>query len=299
MSTTIQSATLSTAPSTTIQEYSELKRVHISTLKSARRSAAHYRHAVQYPPKDKTHFALGRATHLAVTQPELFEAVVTVWPADLGRRYGKRWDAFKDEHEGKTILTAAEHAECVAMAHAVRSNPLALEFLTGGHAEAPMLWTDPETGIDCKGLVDFVTPRGIVDLKTTKDASIEGFGREVWRYGYHLQAAFYVDGWASSHKGVRLPFVFIAVEKEPPYVCTIFRAPDDVLERGREEVRELLALVKTCREQKRWPGYAEGIVDLVLPRWAMPREENLDGLGIDFAALGPEGTESEGKEASP
>ena len=31
----------------------------------------------------------------------------------------------------------------------------------------------------------------VIDVKTTSDASPEGFGKSSWNLGYHVQAAFY------------------------------------------------------------------------------------------------------------
>jgi exodeoxyribonuclease VIII len=257
--------------------------VNFSTLKAMLRSPAHYRHAAQTPREDTAGLRLGRAVHLAVLQPELFESEVAVWPAENGRRWGRAWDAFREEHPDRTILTETEAAECVALAAAVRGHPLASALLSGGQAEASAQWTDAATGIDCKGLLDYVGPGGIVDLKTTRDASLSGFGRECWRYSYHLQAAFYVDGWAESHGGERLPFSMVAVEKEPPHVVVVYRVPEDVLDLGRQEIAGLLESVKRCRAEKRWPGYADAAVDLELPRWAIGDDDrDVSGLGLDF-----------------
>src|SRR6202040_3457777 len=95
----------------------------------------------------------------------------------------------------------------------------------------------------------------IVDLKTCRDASRRGFGSAVAAYRYHAQAASYVD--AVEHcTGRRLPFVFVAVKKEPPYLVGVYRISDEQLELGRTLYRELLDQLDLCRSTNQWPGYA-------------------------------------------
>ena len=135
--------------------------------------------------------------------------------------------------------------------------------------------------MDCKGRLDFVTQSGVlVDLKTTRDASPEGFGRECARYDYHGQAAFYRDGYAAA-TGQHLPYVLVAVEVNRPYVVQVYRLHDDVLALGREKYRNLLARLNVCRKESRWPGYGDAELDLMLPRWAVPREDE-DVTGLDL-----------------
>ena len=180
----------------THSDYDALPGVRWSYLKEMGRSPAHYRYAVDHPREDTAALRLGRAVHLAVLQPELFGDSYTTWQ---GTRRGKDWDIFRlsAEARGVEVLTADEVALCLALQTAVRSDPVAGPLLRVGSAEAPVQWTDPAGGVACKALIDF-RDDCFIDLKTTRDASPGGFGREVVRYGYAGQMAFYRRGLAET-----------------------------------------------------------------------------------------------------
>ena len=98
-------------------------------------------------------------------------------------------------------------------------------------------WRDPETGIECKGRIDYYVParRCAVDVKTTEDARIDAFRRTVGRYGYHRQDAMYRDGLAVVGEAIE-HFVFLAVEKTAPYGIGIFSLDIGSVAKGRDTI---------------------------------------------------------------
>ena len=267
-------------------EYDRLPGVNWSTLKHMGRSPAQYQHAVTSPAqRDTDALKRGRATHHAVFEPELFRSTYVVW--DGGTRRGKEWDAFRARNAGLEILTDDMHTDVLAIAAAVRSSTMAAKYVSGGKSEQSLAWLDRESGLDCKGRVDFIAATGggvIVDLKTCRDSSPSGFGRQVAQLEYHAQAACYSDGHLAM-TGQELPYVLVAVEVTAPYVVQVYRIHGDILDAGRNRYRELLGKVAACRKSNSWPGYFETEADLALPRWAAPSqdEEDVTGLGLDFA----------------
>ena len=262
------------------EEYEAVDAVNWSTLKHLGKSGEHYLHALRAGGGEDTDAKQrGRVTHLAVFEPERFSRDVIVYPKT---RSGKDWDAFETKHAGKEIVASRMFDAATKIANAARTHPMAAGYLAGGLPEHTLQWKykSPPIAhlegfeIDCKGRVDFIANVGaIVDLKSTKDASPTGFAREVLRYEHHAAAAFYVDG-HEAMTGQRLPFVFVAVEASAPYVVQVYRVPDDVLELGRERYTALLAQLNVCRKDARWPGYAEHEMDLALPRWAYPADDD-------------------------
>lgn len=272
-------------------KYELVQRVNWSSLKVVGRSPAHYRHELLRQGADTAARKLGRACHLAALEPERYRHEVAVWTE--GRRAGKKWEAFCSEHEGQELLKEDEAELCQAIQRAVRNDSAAAKYLAGGQGEVSLFWTHvtppmgalPGYSLDCKGRVDFLaTDRALVDLKTTRDASEDGFGREVYKYRYHAQAAFYADGYAAA-TGIRLPYVVVAVESAPPHVVQVYRVPDRVLDAGRELYRALLDRLHICREHATWPGYFDGEAELSLPKWAAGGADDDDptGLGLDFS----------------
>lgn len=270
------------------EKYDRLDRVNWSTLKLLGKSPAHYRaNQLERDDSDTDARKRGRATHLAVFEPERFRASYACWTGKVRR--GKEWDAFAEENSDVEILTADMYQQCQEIGEAARKDAIAAKYLNGGRGELSVLWeyVVPDTNgfdgyrMDCKGRLDFVAQCGaIVDLKTTRDASPDGFGRECAKYEYHVQAAFYRDAYAAV-TGQHLPYVLVAVEVNRPYVVQVYRVHDEILALGRERYRNLLARLNVCRKESRWPGYGEAELDLMLPRWAVPREDE-DVSGLDL-----------------
>lgn len=266
-------------------QYDKLERVNWSTLKHMDRSPAHYLHAVTAVREDTDAMKLGRAIHMAVFEPEQFRASIAVW--DGGTRRGKDWDDFRARNEGRELLTEAAYEQCMTVQRAVRNSAMASKWVSGGVAEATLLWTHkvpalealPAIEIECRGRVDFIANAGgVVDLKTTRDASPEAFARQFWNLGHQSQCAFYADGHLAA-TGANLPFIIIAAEVAEPFVVQVYQVPDSILKAGREKYRDLLAHLALCREQSAWPGYSVGELVLEPPRWAMD-DDDVTGLDL-------------------
>ncbi len=262
-------------------DYDAIDAVNYSSLKLLARSPKHYRHYMANGGKETRPMFKGTAAHLAILEPERFATEYAIF--DGKRRTGKAWEAFEAEAEerGKKILKASELAEAFAMRDAVRADALASSYLIGGQHEVAMVWTDAETGLLCKGRLDFLRGGVVaVDLKTTRDAIPHWFARDVARLQYHVQAAMYLDA-VESLSGETGRFVVIAIESTPPYDVVTYDLPEPVISAGRDEYRRLLRLLVECRRENRWPGIGNGFeVALTLPKWAMPDDGDLDALGL-------------------
>ena len=148
------------------------------------------------------------------------------------------------------------------------------ELLTKGAAEVSIEWTDKDRGIACKGRMDWLTDTALVDLKTTRDIEVKAFGRHAGGMGYHCQLAFYQMG-LFAH-GLEPATKIIAVESCAPYDVAVFDLNEDVLWAGEVKVRQALALVARCREQRRWPGRYQEEASFMLPAWEFPGEDAED-----------------------
>lgn len=63
-------------------------------------------------------------------------------------------------------------------------------------------------------------------------------------------------------------FVFVAVEKEPPYAVAVYELEEDALQLGRDDYQKHLAQYAECVKTNRWPGYGDGMDYVSLPSWA-------------------------------
>lgn len=270
--------------------HSDTSRVSKSGLDLIRQSPYHYWAKYLNPerPKDKGSdtFLLGSLANDVLLQRHLLESQYVVAPTDAPNRPSKRqinaakpspetleaikfWDSFNEKNAGKNIVSQEQWDKSIAMRDAVWAHPSARKLLAcGGVAEKTHYFTEPNTGAQCKFRPDWKAKNGfLVDLKTTGDASPEGFSRSVFNYRYHVQAAFYSDGLYYCEGTYPKGFVFIAVEKEYPFAVGVYYADEEVMERGYTEYMEDLETYVQCKQSGIWPGYSEKIVPIQVPAW--------------------------------
>lgn len=270
----------------TYEEYRQIEAINWSTLKQMRISPASYLWACTHPAPDTPALALGRATHSAILEPWVFAEGYCVAEDGDGQpiRRDARTKAYQEflaAHEGQTILTRQEYDECRAMSDAVRSHPVAGPLLDEGRAEVTIRWTDPATGLDCKGRGDWLRPKVLVDLKTARAIESRQFGGAAARYGYHAQLAMYRDGLRAMGECIDQVLI-IAVEKIAPYEVAVYSLGDDhALYAGQEEYQALLRRVAECRDAGRWPSRYEEIQELQLPAWLFSDEDGDLGITIE------------------
>lgn len=159
---------------------------------------------------------------------------------------------------------------------ALMSNPDAADLLNPleGEAEASYFTTDSETGVMLRTRPDWLTWKNgkltIVDYKTTTDATPEGFTKSAASFGYHQQAAWYLDQLKAVYGVDDAEFVFIAQEKEPPYITGVYTLDMPALMEGQDANRDAINLFARY-ERDGWPENCQGKTELSLPGWAFRR----------------------------
>lgn len=101
-----------------------------------------------------------------------------------------------------------------------------------------------ETPIHTKARFDFISSNRcrIVDLKIMQNADKANFAAAVAKFGYHIQAAYYMDVIGETPKPKE--FIFVAIEKEPPYLCGIYRLSQETIDLGRERYKKAVRIFK-------------------------------------------------------
>jgi hypothetical protein len=254
------------------EDYDALDRVNFSSLKHILRSPAHYKAALGVKPEPTDAMTLGTVVHGLILEPD--KTRFAVW--DGGRRAGKEWDAFSEAHRnaGVTILKAEDAARAKAMAAAVRSKPYVMGLLDDdGREEVTIKWENQ--GVLLKGRADWVCgPSGhgaILDLKTTRDASVDGFGREFAQRNCAMQLSMYFDGLRDGSATFDSPILVVAIENEAPFDVVVYRVPMAVLNYGFSLYGLALDRLLACRRLGEWPGTDNGLhmIELSLPSWAV------------------------------
>ena len=230
-------------------------------------------------PEPTPAMAIGSAVHTHVLELDQWDAQYVVAPAGIDRRtkVGKaEWDVFQTAIGTRTVISREDADLVMRIGRSVLSHPAAA-YLLGlpGKAETTHMWTDAGTGLQCKCRPDWLLDDGsmIVDLKTTEDASFRGFQKSIAQWRYHIQASWYLDG--LQHATGKRPeqFVFIAVEKKPPYACAVYVADQQMVEIGRDTARRDLDKLNLCKAADYWPGYSDQVEVINLPPWMRPKAD--------------------------
>ena len=76
-------------------------------------------------------------------------------------------------------------------------------------------------------------------------------------------------------KAIGKPFevyVILAVEKEEPYVPSVFILDNDALQFGIDQFQQYKAKLKECLNTNKWPGYP--LMELSIPKYAMINDKD-------------------------
>lgn len=264
------------------EDYCKLDGRNISLLKLMK-VPLKFKYALDYSRPDTDALKIGRAIHTAILEAHKFNVEFLCLP-DIDRRTTKGREMYAElvsQNPNKTILKPDDFNMALDVAISVRSNAHANYLLEGAMTEVTLDWTHEETGVKCKARVDaYNAELGIViDVKTTQDASPSGFPRKLFAYGYHLQAAYYLEALRANGEDAK-HFCFIAVEKDPPYCVSLFRLDDKTIQLSKQENDRLLRLYAECKRTDQWPGYTQGIEDISLPDYATNLMEETYGQSL-------------------
>ena len=233
------------------------------------------------PPPSNAVFDLGKAVHKLVLGEGAPLQIIDAkdWRSKAASE--ARNEAYA---AGVIPILVGDFAQIKAMSDAVLAHPVAGKLIDDsvGEAEVSLLADDPGTGVRLRARPDWSTERDgrlwLVDLKTTVTAEPRAFARKAADYRYHLQAAWYVQVAALLNLDPCAAFVFVAVEKEPPYLVSVTEWDGEAMTEGARLMREAIKTYALCKESDFWSGYPEGITPMYLPRWAFGAQESIGEL---------------------
>ena len=205
----------------------------------------------------------GTLAHTFILEPDKFNDTYRV--CDQRTKPGKE-QAKQAKENGHQVITPGQYEKALGMNRAVSGNLLCNSFFVDGLAEQSFFSEDDRTALPMKARLDWITENDtIVDLKTVAagGASPANFAKQVANFKYHLQASHYLE-----MSGMQR-FVFVVVEREPPFQIGVYQLDDDAIAEGRYLRRKALDLIANCRVFNDWPGYTPlEPQTLSLPSWA-------------------------------
>lgn len=200
-------------------------------------------------------FDLGHAAHKLVLGAG---APIEVIDAPDWRTKDAREARQKARVAGRIPLLIADHDRVLAMADALTRHRLAARLLDGARPEVSAYAFDEETGAWWRGRFDSLGERVLTDYKSSASCDprdLAGRYGSMRKWGYDDQAAWYTDLAADLGHPAEA-FAFIFQMKEPPYLVTVARIPDDALWDARQRRRLALQRFRDCTQARRWDhGY--------------------------------------------
>lgn len=210
------------------------------------------------------------------TKADLIQAVKSVKPDAVFA--DELLDAWRENPEGKVLVTHQQLATALAIQKALLNHPTAGKLLThpSRAVEVSYFGIDEETGLEVRVRPDLEIDMGGLrigaDLKTISMWNIKQEGlraklhREIIERDYHLSAAMYCETAALDQ------FFWIFVNKDENYHwIAIIEASEELLELGMLEYRKAMRAIANGFDTGEWPApitedYAEELNDFDVRR---------------------------------
>ena len=248
-------------------EYRSDPGISQSELKPIMRSAAHFKAGVddEEGREDTDALILGRMVGQIAMEPNK-KPWWAVRPdgVDLRTKAGKEWLATI----GQSVPVSQDtfRKACI-MATTLLDHPIAGQIISTAQREVTVIDECSVAGekIRRKCRIDLVGSGNVLaDIKTTLDAREKPFRKSVVKYGYHIQAYSYLELWNSRCEPSQRKdhFLFIAIEKAPPYAIIVHHITPEFVAIGAELYLSAINLYAKCKSENKWPGYSEAIQEL-------------------------------------
>lgn len=247
----------------TEKEYRSNPAISRSELWKMNESPEKFKWYKDHPPAPTDDFRFGQYAHALLLTPDIIKDQFLILPDLKLRRKADREEyekLFEECSSAGIVPISSKDAQTAAEMIDKCHSDYDVMALLDGAKEQPFFWKDEYTNIACKCRVDCLHINdGIynnVDYKTTKNASTHRLVRDIYKYGYHFQGAYYGIGVKTCLDLDYIPpFTLIAQEKKPPYSINRIDLPDEVILKGLNKYREYLGIYQECLKTDIWYGY--------------------------------------------
>lgn len=260
-------------PNMSSHDYRQAVGVNASLLAEVNRSPRHaHSYLTEGGRKETNAMKIGTLLHLFVLEPDKARNAFVVRPDkwDSWRsKDSQQWQA-EQELAGRCVLIPGEKNHLLGMINSACRCPDLIKMIEESQTEVSFFapWTYGYT-IQRKARVDiFPAGNGLLDLKTCVSASKRDFENAIEDRLYHMRAAFYLDACRALGYD-KVHFVFVAIEKTPPYECVLYKLSQKYIQDGRKTWMELAQKFMDCAANDKWPGYfPDGSVqEIDVPKW--------------------------------
>jgi hypothetical protein len=223
------------------------------------------------PAEPSKALKLGSLAHTWLLEGEVFVDRYMVVDDDLNlNSKGGRLAKEDAAEQGKTLIRKKEMRAVQAM-KAQMERSMAAPLFADTRTEMTLAWKDDETGVWLRTRFDALPPsprRILPDYKTAESAKPSDFERSIANYGYHMQAALYMESIRAVTGERPERWLFVVQEKAGPYAVSVLQLRPETLVLGRHMVRRAIRIFADCLAADRWPTYSDNAEPVGLPRWA-------------------------------
>lgn len=247
--------------------HADRESLSVSGAKVLLKAPALFRHQ-QDNPVHRDVFDIGSAAHQLVLG--VGPGIAIIPPTSRAKADQETHKAAKEKAraEGQIPVTREQYDAIERMADAIATHETAMRLLSDGRPEVSAYAMDDETGVLRRARFDWLGVGVLSDLKTAASAEPWAFAGAAAKFGYHMQAAWYLD-LARDLGHPAEAFAFLVVEKEPPHLVEVYELDAAAIARGRDLNRRALERFRDCTASGIWPGYTgRPFTTLSLPRWA-------------------------------
>ncbi|MEZ0090059.1 PD-(D/E)XK nuclease-like domain-containing protein [Streptacidiphilus sp. EB129] len=222
---------------------------------------AKFRYQQDHPQPPTPAMEFGTAAHAVIlgVGPEVVVCDFASWKSVAAQ--DKKSEALA---AGEIPVLAKDMTRLEGMAAAIRNHETAGPLFAPGSGKAEQSLYLPHglTGVMRRARPDwlphFTGERlRVPDLKTCASAHLDAIEKDVANYRYYQQAPWYLD----VIKGLGLcgdeppVFLFVFIEKDPPYLISVVELIAPYVKAGRDENNTALHLYADCLAKNDWPDY--------------------------------------------
>tara|TARA_R110002167_G_scaffold68736_3_gene194055 strand:- start:1481 stop:2308 length:828 start_codon:yes stop_codon:yes gene_type:complete len=211
-----------------------------------RKSGAHLEVKKSQVNHETPLMALGTAFHSLMLEPETFDQEYVILPefevTEVDKKTGevkakasgwKRTNDYKDQlsafqkkNAGLRILTEDEMSQLLSMRTSMSKSSMFKEYFVDAEGHNEATYVDGRFKVRCDRICEVGHKTIIIDIKTTDDATPEGFKKKMHQMDYDLSAVMYSDIAKADE------FIWVVQEREAPFACCWYKMSDWVHKLG-------------------------------------------------------------------
>lgn len=273
------------------KDYYTVEALSQSGIKEYLNDGAHrfWAHSVFNPnriiKKETEALLTGKLVDLMLFQPEICDSIYAVKKKVDGRtKEGKAYNQqFELDNVGKVIITEEELSEAAAMVTALKSNPDFIEATKGEWSvQEEFFWQIGDMAFKARMDLIVKKPDGeyiIFDYKTCQNCDEAHFGKDIVKFGYHIQGAFYKEAFRRKYN-CEARFVLVAQEKEYIDSVALWEVQPCDTAIGIRSINRTIKEIAVRLETGNWKPSKGGIQSMTLPTWFYTKQQEEEANAV-------------------